>query len=126
MKKQVTINGESLYFNIHDVDFAEKFDKYEPVMQREIQYTDKDIAEDEIRCMRGQCNAVKKFFDSMYGEGTSEKLFAGRSDLEECFDAMIAVYSERDAQEAAFTAKTLSVAGNREQRRAASKGKKKQ
>lgn len=37
--------------------------------------------------IRQECKIVKEFFDSVFGEGTSEEIFKGKDSLVECLNA---------------------------------------
>ena len=78
---KVNINGVELELNLLDADVIEKFEGALADVQRKIQdpkaYEGKTTAEG----MRYQCRCVEEYFDTLFGNGTSEKVFPKNNDL---------------------------------------------
>lgn len=78
---KVNINGVELELNLLDADVIEKFEGALADVQRKIQdpkaYEGKTTAEG----MRYQCRCVEEYFDNLFGNGTSEKVFPKNNDL---------------------------------------------
>ena len=67
--------------------------------------------------IRETCGIVKDFFDEVFGEGTSEKLFKGKDNLLVCMDAFGIASSEANKMKGQATALTNKYNMNRAQRR---------
>lgn len=78
---KVTINGIELELNLLDADVIEKYEKLNDEIVKKIQdpkaYEGKSTAES----MRYQCRCVEQFFNDLFGEGTSERVFPKNNDL---------------------------------------------
>lgn len=78
---KVTINGVELELNLLDADVIEKYENLNDEIMKKIQdpkaYEGKSTAEG----MRYQCRCVERFFDALFGEGTSERVFPKNNDL---------------------------------------------
>lgn len=48
--------------------------------------------------IRQQCGLIAACFDTIYGEGTADKLFAGRTNLKECLHAFLELQKESERQ----------------------------
>ena len=79
--------------------------------------------------IRARCNVVFRFFDTLFGEGTSELMFEGRNSLELCIRAMHSLSEFESLQgerfERDYSKYQVQSHGNRQQRRAYEKGSKK-
>lgn len=84
---KVNINGVELELNLLDADVMEKFEGLLKDVQRKIQdpkaYEGKTTAEG----MRYQCRCVEEYFDSLFGVGTSDRVFPKNNDLGVRMDA---------------------------------------
>lgn len=90
----MVINGVELELDLLDADVTEKF---ETECQRVKDcVADKKAYEGKSNsgAMRYQCEVVNDFFDRMFGEGTSEKLFEGKHHIGRSMEAFAAVVSE--------------------------------
>ncbi len=69
-------------FDFLDADNVERLEK-------EAEKVSKKIENEELKQMgyaetiREECNIIEKFFDGVFGEGTSEKLFKGKKNLKD-------------------------------------------
>lgn len=75
--------------------------------------------------IRIQCEAVFEFFEDVFGEGAAKKVFGESVNLTTCLNAYEAVVIEVNRLDAKVAGQYKSKFGNRQQRRAQSKGKKK-
>lgn len=90
----MVINGVELELDLLDADMAEKF---ESECQRvKARVTDKKAYEGKSNpdAIRYQCEVVNDFFDSIFGYGTSEKVFEGRHHIGKSMEAFATVVSE--------------------------------
>lgn len=85
---KVMINGVEL-----EVDFtdAETFEKVQTAVDHldEFEETDKYDVQNVPDTMRHVCKGYNRFFDEVFGAGTSDKLFQGRNSVKEHKDAFI-------------------------------------
>lgn len=80
------INDVELELDLMDADMAEKYEKAYRKMQRDVANIPKNLSlADSIR---KQCNLVFYFFDEVFGQGTSKKIFGNRTNLRECIKAV--------------------------------------
>lgn len=90
----MVINGVELELDILDADVAEKF---ETECQRvKARVADKRAYEGKSNpdAIRYQCEVVNDFFDSVFGYGTSEKVFEGRHHIGRSMEAFATVVKE--------------------------------
>ncbi len=90
----MVINGVELELDLLDADVAEKFEiECQRVKDR---VADKNAYEGKSNpdAMRYQCEVVNNFFDSLFGAGTSEKLFKGKHHIGRCMEAFATVVNE--------------------------------
>ena len=82
------INGVELEINFLDADFMEKI---ENCCRKVSEKTEK--AKTELKDLtlsqqiKEECKIIKDFFDEVFGEGTSDKVFKGKNDLMLCLSA---------------------------------------
>ena len=80
---KIEFNGIELELDLMDADVMEKFEdglaKTAEDVKEKSQYAGKKNAE----CMRIQCGHVNRFFDSVFGPGTADKLFGKKNNLED-------------------------------------------
>ena len=80
------INDVELELDLMDADMAEKYEKAYRKMQRDVANIPKNLSlADSIR---KQCNLVFYFFDEVFGQDTSKKIFGNRTNLRECIKAV--------------------------------------
>lgn len=104
-----TINNVELEFNIFDAENAEK---YEAQVEKMRQVGEEAAKETSLsKTIRKQCGAIFEFIDALFGEGTSEKLFGGHTNLVDCANVYYKIIDEIKNDSSALP--TL----NREQRR---------
>lgn len=99
MSRNWEYNGMTLEVDLQDAEFAEKYENAFVEMAKEETELQKTGSTSEI--IKGYCKMFWKLFDSIYGSGTSEKLFQGRIHAGMC-DAAYAAFIDackQDAQE---------------------------
>ena len=93
------INDVELKLDLMDADMAEKYEKAYRKMQRDVENIPKNLSlADSIR---KQCQLIFTFFDEVFREGTSKKIFGNRTNLRECIKAVETLidYVNKDVEE---------------------------
>lgn len=68
-------------FSFTDADDIEKFGRALIVVkEKSAEYEKKQVKMSEA--LRAECNIIDEFFDTVFGEGISQKLFEGKKDLQ--------------------------------------------
>ena len=80
------INNVELELDLMDADMAEKYEKAYRNMQRDVENIPKNLSLAES--IRKQCKLIFNFFDEVFGEGTSKKIFGNKTNLRECIKAV--------------------------------------
>jgi len=89
------INGVELEVDFTDADFIEKIDEGRKRIMEQCDSVDtKNLSKAEG--IRQECKIIKDFFDFVFGDGTSEKLFKGKNSLDLCFKAFEDIIDERE------------------------------
>ena len=84
-------------FSFTDADDIEKLEKgMEVVKNKTIEYENKEINLSDT--IRNECKVLEEFFDNVFGEGISEKLFEGRMDLKEHTELFMDIANEKIRQ----------------------------
>lgn len=84
-------------FSFTDADDIEKLEKgMEFVKNKTVEYKSKEINLSET--IRSGCKVLEEFFDNVFGEGISEKLFEGRMDLKEHTELFMEIANEKIRQ----------------------------
>lgn len=84
-------------FSFTDADDIEKLEKgMEFVKNKTVEYKSKEINLSET--IRSECKVLEEFFDNVFGEGISEKLFEGRMDLKEHTELFMEIANEKIRQ----------------------------
>ncbi len=82
---RLTINGTNLYVDAEDAAFMERHQAASAaISNREF------AAKNEAEAIRTYCKNYRIFFDILFGDGTSEKLFANVPDNRRVYDDMFA------------------------------------
>lgn len=75
------IGNIDIDFSFTDADNIEKFEKALIVVkEKSVEYKKKQLKMSEA--LRFECNIIDEFFDTVFGEGISQKLFGGKKDLQ--------------------------------------------
>lgn len=80
----ITVCGVDLELDIYDVDVYEKFEDAVREVNHKVNEVPPKRGETAAQSLRRQCNAVKEFFDTTFGKGTSDKLFHGKNNIRDC------------------------------------------
>lgn len=92
----MNIRNVELQADFLDADFMEVFENALTKMQKRANEAKTKKWESNTKAMREICDYINVFFDEVFGEGTSEKIFGGKANVGDHFDALEAVYDERD------------------------------
>ena len=94
------INDVELELDLMDADMAEKYEKAYRKMQKDVENIPKNLSLAES--IRKQCKLIFNFFDEVFGEGTSKKIFGNRTNLRECIKAVETLidHVNKDTEEA--------------------------
>lgn len=109
----ITVNGVELDFNLYDYDTALKYEN----ALHEVTHA-KPQSKNLSSVIREQCEVVFAFFDSVFGEGTAEKVFQGRYDFKNCTEAFGEVVRAAKAQVKEYDDLLSKYVPNRASRRA--------
>lgn len=96
MQKTIeTLGGKTVELNPADVGTMERLEEAVKVSSKSFQTLSKKIAEMtdndvDIKVLRTMCTTVRTFTDTLFGEGTADKLFAESNDVEE----LVSFYSD--------------------------------
>lgn len=90
-----TLSGKTVELTPADVGTMERLEEAMKVSSKSFQSLSKKIAkmtdsDVDIEVLRTMCTTVRTFTDSVFGEGTADKLFAESNDVEE----LITFYSD--------------------------------
>lgn len=94
------ILGIEVEFDFADADDLEKFERAYPVTIQELESIkfDEEKASSSIRKF---CDAIFKFFDEIFGQGSSEKIFNGKRNYQKCLNAfkeIVDIKKEQDKE----------------------------
>ena len=82
------INGVELEVNFLDADFMEKLENCCKKVNDQAEKSKKELKDlTYSQQIKAECKIIKDFFDDLFGEGTSEKIFQGKNDLMLCLSA---------------------------------------
>lgn len=103
-------------FSFTNADDIEKLEKaIREVKEKTEKYKGQEITLSEM--IRKECKALDEFFDTVFGEGTSAKIFEGRMDLQEHSELFVEVANEKIKQTRSMQDFYNRYMPNREQRR---------
>lgn len=80
------INGLELELDMEDADTAERYSSAVRILAEADEIRNKDI--DYPSAIRQYCAVFRKFYDFLFGDGTSEKIFDGIKDNTRKYDAV--------------------------------------
>ena len=82
------INGVELEVNFLDADFMEKIENCCKKVSENAEKAKTELKNLTLsQQIKGECKIIKDFFDEVFGEGTSEKIFKEKNDLKLCLSA---------------------------------------
>lgn len=87
----ITVNGVELELDLMDADVMEKYEKLNQEIVEKVQEPSQYHGLSNAEGMRLQCRHVDRFFDSLFGAGTAQKLFGGGNSLGMRLDAFAQV-----------------------------------
>lgn len=111
--KNIEVNFEFL-----DADDMERFENEAKnvITKCELQEKGKEkLSYSQI--IREQCKIINIFFDNVFGEGVSEKLFRNKSNLQEHIEAFEEIVKEKEKQQTTLVSSLNRYQPNRETRR---------
>lgn len=111
------ICGQELELDLFDADTMEVYEKSMDKVVKRTEESKKHTELSNADGIREMCGIVKDFFDEVFAEGTSEKLFKGKDNLLVCMDAFGIVSSEANKMKGQATALANKYNMNRAQRR---------
>ena len=120
---KIIVNNVELNLNLLDADVMEKFERLNDEIRAKIQDPKNYAGKSNADGMRYQCRCIEEFFDNLFGEGASGRVFAGagKNDLGirmECFGQVMGITSEARTEVQQISGKYVQRYMNREQRRA--------
>ena len=120
MQKTIeTLGGKTVELNPADVGTMERLEGAVKVSSKSFQELSKKIAkmtdnDVDIEVLRTMCMTVKAFTDSVFGEGTADKLFAENNDVEELvsfYSDVLTAFDEEGARLTGVLTKMWDVGG---------------
>ena len=82
------INGVELEVNFLDADFMEKIENCCKKVSEQAEKSKTELKNLTLsQQIKAECKIIKDFFDEVFGEGTSDKVFKGKNDLMLCLSA---------------------------------------
>ena len=111
------ICGQELELDLFDADTMETYEKSLDKVVKRSKEAKKHTGLSNAEGIRETCGIVKDFFDEVFGEGTSEKLFKGKDNLLVCMDAFGIASSEVNKMKGQATVLTNKYNMNPAQRR---------
>ena len=92
------IRGIEVNFNFLDADDIEKFEKEAERLKQESEKRGKEKMS-YPQAIREECEVINNFFDNVFGEGISLKMFNGKNNLEEHIKAFEDIVKEKLEQQ---------------------------
>ena len=97
MEENMRIKDIEVDFSFTNADDVERLEKgIELVKNKTIEYKKKEISLSEA--IRNECKVIEEFFDTVFGEGISQKLFDGKMDLQEHSELFMEIANEKIKQ----------------------------
>ncbi len=127
-QKNWEINGISLHLDLEDVEILERYENAFDAMAEEEKKLPKDgKASDRVRAY---CEMYRHLYDKIFGDGTADKIFAGKpmnaAVYDEVYDSFLEFVREQLVAAAKHRGERLNkYRPNRAQKRAAAKAKNK-
>lgn len=92
------IRDVEVNFDFLDADDMERFEKEAQKVKEETK--NKQIKEMSYsEALRAECKIIKDFFDNVFGNGISEKIFKGKNNLAEHIKAFEDIVNEKISQQ---------------------------
>lgn len=103
-------------FDFLDADDVERFEKEAKRVIEESSKKEK-IEMSYSEAIREECRIIKEFFDNVFGNGISEKIFKGKNNLADHIKAFEDIVKEKNQQQIGLQNTLDRYQPNREQRR---------
>lgn len=109
----MVINGVELQFDLYDADSTEMRKRYfsELEKMKTIEADSKKI-QDEQAQVKFLCGRIKGMFDTVFGEGTGEKVCTNRNSLMICMNAYEKLVHDQIRQDKEYQAILQRLKGN--------------
>lgn len=112
-----TVHGVELEFDFFDADELERYTEENKKVGDEFDSLDYS-AMSNADALRAQCRIIDTFFDRLFGEGTAEKLFHGKSNIKDHLEAFAEITNHALTSDAELKSISNRYTLNRAQRRA--------
>ena len=96
----VNINGVELEFDIYDLDTAKRYEAALKGLGTES--SELQPGASLVESIEKECNMTFQFLDLLFGEGTSNKVFGSKCNLNACLEAVEAVTTDVSRQRSAL------------------------
>ena len=96
----MNINNVELEADFLDADFMERYEVSAAEMQKRANAAKERKWARSSDAMKEICAYINEFFDAVFGAGTAEKIFGGKNNVGEHFDAFEAIVAERSRVDA--------------------------
>lgn len=97
----MTINGYEVEIDFTDADTIEKIEQGVDKLQKDAEQLELQRKDEKITSAEGirlECKILKGFFDYVFGDGTSEKIFNGKDSLDLCLKAYEDIIKAKETQ----------------------------
>ena len=122
----MNILGVELELDLFDADVIEVYEKENKRVVERIQNDGQYEGKTTAESIRYQCGVVNDFFDSLFGAGTAEKIFKGKSNIRDHMEAFGIVAKKAEDSNIEFNGVLDKYTPNRAERRQAEKQQQKQ
>ena len=122
----MNILGVELELDVFDADVIEVCEREFAAVKDQVGNKENYKGMSSADGIRFQCRKINDFFDHVFGEGTAEKIFKGKSNIKDHMEAFSVVSNEVTASKDKFTAMVDKYTPNRAERRAEQKAAMKQ
>lgn len=122
----MNILGVELELDLFDADVIEVYEKENKRVVERIQNNGQYEGKTTAEAIRYQCGVVNDFFDSLFGDGTAEKIFKGKSNIKDHMEAFGIVAKAAEDSNVEFNGVLDKYTPNRAERRQAEKQQQKQ
>ena len=95
-------NNVGLEVDFTDAGFMAKFENAYEIMLDDVKKVKKVGKTSEI--IRSECEIFFKFFDNLFGLGTSRKMFGNKVSMDLCLNAIDSLYAFREKEEQRYKA----------------------
>lgn len=121
---KMTVNGCVVEFNVFEAESAGRFQRANEKLIKDVDKLKKTKKESFADLICAQCNIIFEFVDTIFGEGTHEKMFGEKHDLKLCSEAYLQILKEIAAERNSLPSfENVTPMPNRATRRANGTGK---